>query len=579
MIKRVRRARSRAVPLTTVALLLAGTPVIGHAIELTDPGSDVAVSWTNTIRYGAAFRTKGHSDALTRNANADDGDRNFDRGLVSNRLEVLSELDLQTKVGFGARVSGQAWYDTVYNRHNDNPGFAGGAVPNQTSVGQDQFTHTTRRMQGRDVQLRDAFVSYRNSIGDMPFSVRVGQHALVWGESLFFAANGIAGAQNRFDIARLKRDPTAQAKEFVLPVPQVSGQLQISEDVSIGAYYQARWKPNTFPAVGSYFSVNDLFGPGAENMWIGPGMAVAKGHDMEARNSGQGGVQIKWHAWDTDFGLYWLKFHDKTPQIITQLGLAGFGPGGPIVKPSGFYRAYHEDTKLVGFSANRTFGDANIAIEASYRRNQALASSGGTVDATGLMQALLPPGAVSPLNNSSNPAYAVGNTAHVNVSAIWALPPNALFRESTLVGEVAWNRMLSCTKNCSSLNPGVPAALDPNGSRDAWGLRMVFTPTFRQALPGLDVSVPISFSWSPKGSRSLALGPGVLPPAGGGDVSVGLSMVYDAAWYVDLAYTHYYGRADTLMSSDPSKAGAPPFTYGQDLKDRNFVSLTLRRSF
>lgn len=579
MIKRVRRVYTRALPFAAATVLWAGASAPGYAIDLTDPDGDVAVSLTNTVRYGAAFRTRGQSDTLTGNPNSDDGDRNFNRGLISNRLELLTELDLQAKNGLGARVSSQAWYDTVYNRGNDNPGFAGGAAPNQTSVGPDRFTRTARRQHGRDLQLRDAFVSYRSSVNDMPFSLRVGQHALVWGESLFFAANGIAGAQNRFDIARLKGDPTAQAKEFVLPVPQVSGQLQITPDLSIGAYYQARWKPNTFPAVGSYFSVNDMFGPGAENMWIGPGMAIPKTQDMEARNSGQGGVQVRWRGWETDFGLYWLRFHDKTPQLVTQLGLAGFGPNGPIVAPTGFYHAYHEATKLLGFSASHTFGDANIAIEASYRRGQRLASSGGTVDPTGLLQALSPPGTVSAMDNSGNPAYAVGNTAHVNISTIWSLPPNALFRESTLVGEVAWNRMLNCTKNCTSQSPGVPPALDPNGSRDAWGMRLVFTPTFRQALPGLDVSVPIGFSWSPKGSRPLALDPGILPPAGGGDISLGLSMVYEASWYIDLAYTHFYGRADTFMSSDPAQAGAPPFTYGQDLRDRNFISLTLRRSF
>lgn len=580
MTRSARHACTRVLPLAaTLAALLAGTPATGYAIDLTDPGDNVAVSLTNTIRYGAAFRTQGQSDVLAGNVNADDGNRNFNRGLISNRLELLTELDIQAQNGFGARVSSQAWYDTAYHGSNNNPGFAGGAAPNQTSVGQDRFTRTTRRLHGQDVQLRDAFVSYRSSDSSLPFTVRVGQHALVWGESLFFAANGIAGAQNHFDIARLKGDVTAEAKEFVLPVPQISGQLQITPELSIGAYYQARWKPNTFPAVGSYFSVNDMFGPGAENMWIGPGMARPKSSDMSARNSGQGGVQVRWRQWETDFGLYWMRFHDKTPQIVTQLGLAGFGPQGPIVQPTGFYRAYHEDTKLLGFSASRTFGDANIAIEASYRRNQALASSGGSVDPTGLLQALAPPGTVTAMNNSGNPAYAVGNTAHINVSALWSLPPNALFRESMLIGEVAWNRMLSCTKNCSSANPGAPSPLDPNGSRDAWGLRMVFKPTFRQALPGLDVSVPIGFSWSPKGSRSLALGPGVLPPAGGGDFSLGLNMVYDASWHIDLTYTHFYGRADTLMSSDPSKASAPPFTYGQDLKDRNFVSLMIRRSF
>lgn len=579
MKKCVKRTEYRVVPRAIALAALMATLPAAYAVELSGPDDDVAMSWNNTIRYGMAFRAKGQSPALTGNPNADDGDRNFDKGLISNRLELLTEFDIKSNQGFGGRISAQGWYDTVYNRRNDNPGFAGGAVPNQTSVGASDFTRTTRRLHGQDLQLRDAFAFLNSDVGGKAVTVRLGQHALVWGESLFFAGNGIAGAQNRFDIARLQADPTAQAKEFVLPVPQLSGQIQVTPAVTIGAYYQAEWKPNTFPAVGSYFSQGDLFGPGAENMWVGPGMAVPRTADMKAKDSGQGGLQLRWRAGDTDYGLYWMKFHDKTPQIVTQLGLAGFGPGGPIAMPVGFYQAYHENTKLLGASASHTFGDANFAIEASFRRNQVLASSGGTVDATPLLNALLPPGAAPTVDNAGNPAYAVGNTAHVNVSTIWALTPNALFRESNLVGEIAWNRVLSCRKHCSAPAPGIPAALDPNGKRDAWGLRMVFTPTYRQVMSGVDLSIPIGFSYSPKGGRSLAMGPGVLPPENGGDITIGMNVVYDATWHFNAAYTHFYGRADTLLSSNPAQATAPPYTYGQTLKDRDFLMLTLRRTF
>lgn len=578
MTKCVKRAGIRAVPRAAAPIALSAFTAFtallampaAHALELSGPDDSVSMTWNNTIRYGMAFRAKGQSPVLTGNPNADDGDRNFGKGLISNRLELLSEFDLKSNQGFGARISAQGWYDTVYNKSNDNPGFAGGAVPNNSSVAPNEFNRTTRRLQGRDIQLRDAFAFFNADLDGKPTTVRVGQHAVVWGESLFFAGNGIAGAQNRFDIGRLQADPTAQAKEFVLPVPQISGQIQATPEVTIGAYYQPRWEPNRFPAVGSYFSVGDLFGPGAENMWTGPFSSVPRAADMKARNSGQGGVQVRWRAQDTDYGVYLMKFHDKTPQIVTLVGPTG---------PTGFYQAYNEDTKLLGASASHTFGDANVAIEASVRHNQALASSGGAADITPLLRALPFPVPVPTVDNAGNPAYAVGNTAHVNLSTIWSLPPNVLFRESTLVGELAWNRMLSCTKNCVSAAPGVPAALDPNGSRNAWGMRMVFTPTYRQVMPGMDVSVPIGLSYSPKSSRSLAIGPGVLPPANGGDMTIGVSVVYDAAWYFDAAFTHFYGSADTLLSSDPTKASAPPYTYGQTLKDRDFLTLTLRRTF
>lgn len=162
----------------------------------------------------------------------------------------------------------------------------------------------------------------------------------------------------------------------------------------------------------------------------------------------------------------------------------------------------------------------------------------------------------------------MGKTAHVNASVLWSLEPGALWREATLVGEVAWNRMLSCDKNCDT-------ALDPHGTRDAVGMRVVFTPTYRQAAPGLDLSVPVGVGYSPKGSRSLALGPGFLPPEDGGDITVGLAGVYQTEWNINLAYTHFYGKGDTLMTA----AQIPTYTYDQTYKDRDFVTLTVRKTF
>jgi hypothetical protein len=557
--------------ISVAALAAAGTLAIAQ--DTPEAGGGPQFTWNNTVRYGAAFRTRSQDPALTRNPNADDGDRNFDKGLISNRLELLSEFDAVLRPGTGARISALGWYDTVYNSDNDNPGFAGGAFPNQGSVPFNEFTRATRRLHGRDVELRDAFVFHRFDAGGRPVTLRLGQHALLWGESLFFAGNAIAGAQSPFDIARLQADPTAQAKEFVLPVPQISGQVQITPDVALSAYYQFRWKRNRFPAVGSYFSVSDIFGPGAENLFVGPGARVARDSDLEPKNSGQGGVQLRFKALDTDFGLYAVRFHDKTPQIVTQVAMGPFGP-----QPVGFRQAYHEGTTAFGASASHTIGDANFAIEGSIRNNQVLASSGGTSDVSALLSAIT--GFPIPANdNRDNPAYAVGKTAHVNVSTIWSLQPSALWREAVFVGEIAWNRMLSCEKHCTAPAPGAAPALDPNGSRDAWGLRMVFTPMYRQALPGLDLGVPIGLGWAPKGSRSLALGPGVLPPEGGGDFTIGLTGIYNAMWTMNVAYTHFFGRADTLLSSDPTRASAPPFTYGQSLRDRNFVSLNVRRTF
>lgn len=560
-----RRARHALRATAWAAMALAaylGLPA--HAAEF-DVGDDIKVNWTNTFRYGLAYRLKDFDPALT-HPNGDDGDRNFNKGLVSNRLELLSELDAVSARGFGARISAAGWYDAEYNGRNDNPGFAGGAFPNRTSPAFNEFPAKTRDLLGRRVELRDAFVFGKADLGGMPLTARLGQHALVWGESLFFASNAIAGGQSAFDISRLLADPTAQAKEFVLPVPQLSAQLQVNTALTLAAYVQFRHRPNRLPPVGSYFSVSDVVGEGAEQLFTGPSSSVLREGDLKARNSGQFGLQAKWRVAETDLGLYAIRFHDKDPQQVTRLGLITIPNVPPFVAPTGYYLTWHEATTAIGLSVSRSVGEVNLAAEASVRRNQSLASSGHAADAS----ALAPPGVVPASDNRDNPAYAVGNTAHVNVSAIWSLQPSAVWREALFIGELAWNRLLSCQKSCT--------ALDPNATRDAVSLRFVFEPTYRQVLPGLDLGVPVGLGWTPKGSRNV-IGPFATPAEGGGDFTLGLNGTYDQAWKFNLAYTKFFGSAAPLLDLPANPATPPSFTYQQSRKDRDFVSLSVRRSF
>jgi hypothetical protein len=201
----------------------------------------------------------------------------------------------------------------------------------------------------------------------------------------------------------------------------------------------------------------------------------------------------------------------------------------------------------------------NVAIEASVRRDQALASSGHAVDAA----ALAPPGVIPATDNRDHPGYAVGNTAHINLNTIWSLQPGLLWREANFVGEIAWNRRLSCQTTC--------AALDPNATRDAVSVRAVFEPTYRQVVSGLDLGVPIGVGYTFKGSRS-SLGP-AFPPEDGGDFTLGLNGVYEQAWRFSLAYTRFFGTAGTLLDASQS------FSYRQTRADRDFLALTVRRSF
>lgn len=558
--KRTARRWPRIVP--AVSALTAATlawPAGAMTFDTDVPG--LKVQWDNTLKYSTAFRVKSQDGTLLANPNTDDGDRNFGKGMISNRLDLLSELDVKYN-DVGLRLSGAAWYDDVYNRSNDNPGFMGGAFPNQISVAQNAFTDKTRSVQGRKAEMLDAFVFGRFNIGDSRVLLRLGQHGLVWGESLFLGANAIAGAMAPVDVNKLVSVPGTQFKEAIRPVPQISGQIQLTPSVTLGAYYQFRFKPNRLPAVGSYFSQNDLLVDGAEQLLLGPAGAAPRQADVSPKNSGQGGLQLRLRSDETDLGLYAIRFHDKSPQFVGGLVQTPYG-----LMPGSYYVTYQQAITAFGASASRTFGSVNLAIEASIRNKQDLAAAGHPAD---LSQAFGLPAT----NNTSNPAYPVGRTAHVNASMLWSLDPTPLFREANLAAEVAWNRMLSCRTNCAVYDPLThQGTIDNNASRDAVSLRLLFEPTYRQVIPGLDLGIPIGLGYTPKGSRSMALGSGAFPGENSGDLTIGLNGSYLDGWRFTLAYTHYFGSAKTYLDADNS------FSYGQSLKDRDFIAFSLRRAF
>ena len=534
--------------LSVAILLLPNLPA--QAFEF-DTGSQVKARWDNTFKYSNAWRVKDQSKELTADPNLDDGDRNFNPGLISNRLDWLSELDV-SRNGAGFRLSGAAWYDDVYNRGNDNNS---PATANAYSVRHDQFTAETRALHGRKGQLLDAFVYSDFNIGDEMWGVaRLGQHALVYGESLFFGNNGIAVAQQPIDAVKALSVPNTQYKELGLPVQQLSAQLQLTPTLSVGGYYQFEWERNRIPAAGSYFSPADLLDEGGERILAGPGQAFYRGHDIRARSSGQGGVQLRYRseALDTDFGLYAVRYHDKNFQVQVRPG-AGVGAGSPADKIGEYMLVFPEDIEAYGFSANRGIGDANFGFEASVRDNAPL------VSLTVADLSALAPVAVG--DNNDHPLYAVGKTAHAQINMVNVLPQGQLWDTATILAELAWNRTLSVDKNRDML--------DPNATRDATAMRVVFTPTYFQVLDGVDLSVPMGFSYGIDG-RSSAVGG--FSQAKGGDFNIGLSADYLKSVTFTLAYTGYYGPSAPI-NIDGIK------TFKQTNADRDFISFSVSHTF
>ncbi|MBK5002414.1 DUF1302 domain-containing protein [Pseudomonas sp. S31] len=543
-------------PATGVTLLSAVGVVVGLSLSSAAPAMpidtgnpDLSLSWDNTFKYSAAWRVRGADGAVADDssgvqANTNDGDLNFDKGLISNRLDLLSELDLRYQRRYGLRLSGAAWYDDVYNKSNDNPGGLGGALVNSTSVRYDEFTRDTEKLHGRKAELLDAFIYGGFDVSDMSLNLKAGRFTQLYGESLFFGSNGIAAAQTSLDLIKALSVPNSQFKEILRPVGQISAQLQINPDVSIGAYYQLEWRKSRLPAAGSYFSFADFIDDGGESLILGPGAVVYRDRDIEARDSGQGGLQVKFTLGDTEYGIYAAQYHDKMPQFY-------------VYPDTGRYeQVYGENIRTLGASFSTLLGETNVAGEVSVRDNMPLVASGNTVLLSGLAGA----------DNDKHAAYPVGRTLHLNLSAISVFAASPVYDGASLVAEFAFNRRLRVTDNRDQL--------DPSATRDASALQFIFTPEYFQVMPGLDLQVPIGVSYGLSGRSSVN---GALFPAEhGGNISLGLKGEYQKAWQLGLNYTHYYGPAGSVIKYDTA---VPELSYDNFHGDRDFISVSIQRTF
>ncbi|PBI87715.1 hypothetical protein BKP43_37810 [Variovorax boronicumulans] len=554
MKRRVRNAQypppHLAIAIAAATGLAVAQPALGAEFDTGNP--DLKLRWDNTVKYSAAARVQGRNPRLVGDINLDDGDRNFGEGLISSRTDVLSELELTYRNRFGARVSGATWYDSAYQRRNshDAPWTA-----NQTSVPFNVFPKGTRKLHGGTGEILDAFVFSNTEVLDMPLTVRLGRHTLLYGETLFLGANGIANAQAPVDAVKALSVPGSQFKEIILPVNQLSLQLQPRPNLAIGGYYQFEFRKSRIPGVGSYFSNTDLFDKGGENLLFAPGVMAPRAPDLRASNRGQFGMQVRWRpsGMDTEFGAYAVRYHDKIHQTyVRPLGLpapGGLGAGFPL----DYQLVYPEGIRSYGLSFSTSVGDFNVAGEASVRRNTPLVSGAELITTPGLVGGI-----------GNNALYAVGNSAHLNLSAMYAFPRTALFDGGMLLGEVGWNRRTSITKN--------PQALDPNASRDALGFRVIFEPQWFQVLPQLDLSMPLSLGYNPRGKSSVVqqFNGGAHK---GGDISVGLKGTFQQRWRFGLTYTRFFGSAGPIIGPDGSQ------TFRQTLADRSFVSLSIQTTF
>ena len=236
-----RRPIARAARAIGAAIAALGAASAAQAFQFDTGDPDYSLTWNNTFKYTAAWRLQDASSRIATSfaqPNVDYGDKALDKGLINNRVDLLSELDFIAYKKAGFRISGAGWYDSVYDRARND--FSGSPIPNDQAAlaggANNRNSDGLKNVMGRRAEVLDAFAFGSFDLGDNKLTLRGGKHTLLFGETLFLGANGVAAAQGPIDLVKAFSLPNAQFKEIAMPVGQVSANLSLSSGITIAAY-------------------------------------------------------------------------------------------------------------------------------------------------------------------------------------------------------------------------------------------------------------------------------------------------------------------------------------------------------
>lgn len=628
-----------AVPLF-VSFLLLQFPVSASAV--TFESGKLSGSVDTTLTYGSGFRMSTADSqiiGLTADAagagltgtafseNSDDANQNYNDGLISNVGKFTTEVDLSYgNFGLFTRFNGFKDYE------------------NKDAGDRTALTRKADRLVTENINLQDLYIWADFDIGSMPASIRAGEQVLSWGESSFIQ-NGI-NIINPFDVSKL-RTPGSQIKDALIPVGMVSFSIAPTNNVSFEGFYQYDWERTVIEPVGSYFSTNDFVGDGGRKVILGFGAAsdrgtnvlaavggaanfgglnallaasglsfdafdedflgVARIEDNQPGNGGEFGFALKYYSEelnDTEFGLYFINHHSRTPIISARTGSAAGVAGAAAVvgafgtsiataayaQTANYFIEYPDDIQRIGLSFNTQvkgiafqgeytlIHDAPLQVDDIELLFAALCPINATLGtAPGFNQ--IAPGCTNIGTDQRISGFIERNVSQIQVTATKVLGPVAGANQGVLIGEVGVTHVHNMPNKSdlrlngagtftsgntfhatTGLHQGKAAeSADHFADATSWGFRMAGRLTYNNLVGSVNISPGFALSQDVSG---ITPGPGGNFLEGRRAITLGVSADYQNEWYADLAYTSFQGAGRYNL-----------------LNDRDFMAMSLSYSF
>ncbi len=384
-----------------------GLALMAQSAQAIDLSTDeVSIRLDTTISYAAGMRVESRDSALIAkshfnplifqapleqqiaaqgrfSANSDDGNLNFDRwDPIFNSARITSELQIDYQ-SYGAFVRGNFFHDFTLDSL-------------------DELSDGAKNQVGQRARLLDAYVYGDFEVGDRLLSLRLGRQVVSWGESTFLA--GGINTINPVDVTAL-RNAGAELRDAFLPQNMLWGSIDLTPNLSFEGVVLFEWDEVEAEPSGTYFATNDfataggryamlnfglvpqpvrnadLFDPvcgqgnfgasdsGLPPQLVGVGCSAAfpRARDNKPSDTGQFGAALRYFASglnDTEFGLFYLRYHSRLPVLSGQaVTSTDVSTGAVIVE-------YPEDIDLFGLSFNTTVpGGWSLGGEVSYRDN------------------------------------------------------------------------------------------------------------------------------------------------------------------------------------------------------------------
>jgi len=585
-----------------------------------DTGDDWDIRWDNTLKYNLMVRAENPDKKILADLNSADGTLSFDRGdVVSNRFDILTEMDVVWKDTFGFRISAAAWYDVALgdgmNQPNSiAPHWANPSVP----VGELGSEAKDNHYLGGEIL--DAFVFANFDMGDMAANVRLGRHTIYWGQSLLgtAAVHSVGGSMNTIDAFRGAAVPGSEAKELFRPTNKLSTVVQFTDNLTMEAYASFEWENYRLAEATTYFSRSDALVEDVDMVHLlvapafpgfdGPVGVGLEMQDDEYSDSGEWGINFSYFFENSglEVSTYYLNYNSKVTDGLTgvingkqalTLGLfddlivdsgvpesllpglkAAFGQAPDLVSAElgqvsiGKSKwLYKEDIDLYGISFSKEYAGISFGMDITHRRNTPLREDTGTALqqfsdypdfpplADGLTAVFGPEYDFDGADGSTYDRNPIGNTYHLVFNGLGFLQDNGIWEGGTYLFEATFAYLDEVKTNEHMLLNDLGVSLE-EGDKSAH-LALVFNPVWYQVLPGVDLTMRSSVGMGLYGSAPLG--------GGGdeevGDGTIGLSANVNQLWTADVRYNFFFGPVDNGI--------------GGKRKDRDNVSFTIKRTF